>query len=324
MTETMISTSQGQTFSREQMESKSSLVQSILQGCYARNEAAQCLCRPGGVQMKIVKKRNVYYLSSYPGQSRHHAFSCPYYSQDPRATGSSEYSNEALKASIDKSRVVICGSSSTPGDYLSLGALMDHVWERSSLNYWSSAEEGKRNTTSVTSILKSTIQSISVGIQEINGPKAVLLQIANYEDNGLKPQSSIIIFRVKRIIKSQTGTGIVPYFAPDTAVWLNNCQPLGISEDDLLRQPDRQIWVIADAVYKGKKNFTVSRYNLKMFNSRFLPINLPTLENQLQELIDSNREFQVCLHYDRVKTDVYPAAVLCDGPCENTFIYLQK
>lgn len=70
--------------------------QTILKDCHGTERRPRCLCRPGGVEMYVGRRGQVYYLSRMPGTGFLHADGCASIDDNTLLSGAHAYAAGAI------------------------------------------------------------------------------------------------------------------------------------------------------------------------------------------------------------------------------------
>ena len=113
--------------------------QTILKDCHGTERRPRCLCRPGGVEMYVGRRGQVYYLSRMPGTGFLHADGCASVEDNTLLSGAHAYAAGAIIERADGMLQLAINldrreRQAAPQTQLSIDGLLDLLIEQADLN----------------------------------------------------------------------------------------------------------------------------------------------------------------------------------------------
>lgn len=333
-------------------------LQDALATIYETPERPRCMCVRGGVEMYVAKHR-LFVVKRMPETGSQHHPSCPSYASDLQQSGLGELMGEAviehspesveLRVDFPLTRVLgrarISGEQQTPADVvvpkrrMSLRAVMHFLFEKSGMNRWTSAMEGKRNQGVLHKYLTEAAEEITTKGMRLSErfyvpePFSEASKLQNAERRRAKLaflQScadatqfniAMILGEFKGSEAMVSGRRIFVKHMPDapllidTKAWVRIERVYGklfeARDADTVRKPRL---VICALIYARREHtYQIDTASFMLTTDQWIPINGIDEIDLIQALIDKKRRFVKPLQYDAKSAAAFPNALLLDA-----------
>lgn len=330
--------------------------QALLEEAYRTHQRPRCECTPDGVPMYLSRVGARLIVKRMPDTGAAHAPACPSYAPED-LSGIGHVLGSAVRVDPASGQAVLRlgfrlsmgeraapesndattppGSVSSPGQRLSLRAVLDYLWHEADLVAWSPGMAGKRHWGVVSWHLRQAAQTARAKghplAERLYLPEPFRLErkaelaarrLAAWQGAAPRPgrvqQLMILIGEVKAIEPARYGHKLVVKHLPDAPLFLD-----GDLHRRMLRRFARELdmWTADEASHLIiGATFTVGRGGsataqevaLMPTTSTWLPYDDPYSKLLLESLVDRHRRFRACPRFALSPTVQLPTAILTD------------
>lgn len=333
-------------------------LQDALAGIYETPERPRCMCVRGGVEMYVAKHR-LFVVKRMPETGSQHHPSCPSYASDLQQSGLGElmgeavieHSPESVELRVDFPLTRVLGRARVSGEQqlqadvsvpkrrMSLRAVMHFLFEKSGMNRWTSAMEGKRNQGVLHKYLTEAANEITTkGVrlsERLYVPEpfseATKLQNAERRRNKLAFLQSctddahfnmaMILGEFKGSEATASGRRVFVKHMPDAPLlidakaWARIERAYGklfeARDADTIRKPRL---VLCALIYARREHtYQIDTASFMLTTDQWIPINGIDEIDLMQALIDNKRRFVKPLQYDAKSAATFPNVLLLDA-----------
>ena len=332
-------------------------LQDALATIYETPERPRCMCIRGGVEMYVAKHR-LFVIKRMPETGSLHHPSCPSYASDLQQSGLGElmgeavieHSPESVELRVDfpltrmLGRARIVGEQQTPADVnvpkrrMSLRAVMHFLFEKSGMNRWIPAMEGKRNQGVLHKYLTEAAEEITTKgmrlserlyvpepfseaskLQNTERRRNKLAFIQSYVD-GTHFNMAMILGEFKGSEATASGRRIFVKHMSDAPLlidmkaWARIERVYGklfeARDADTVRKPRL---VMCALIYARREHtYQIDTASFMLTTDQWIPINGIDEIDLIQALIEQKRRFIKPMQYDAKSAAAFPNALLLD------------